>query len=188
VYVGYLQQELTKAREKLKREGNRRKNYSLEVETRTLNGKTRKINDTVWFSANEEEVKAVESLIRDLTRPAVRKILQPEEGLYLAARLYGADQKKHSWQLLHQGSDGSWPDARIKRCAPQMTLGNENIAGKFPEPSPRDIVLQLLIDSGIRGYGHRYNILNPKWTHVACFCGGLTGGLYWWLQEFGQRM
>jgi hypothetical protein len=29
------------------------------------------------------------------------------------------------------------------------------------------MVLQLLIDAGIPGYGHRYNILDHLWTHVA---------------------
>ena len=30
----------------------------------------------------------------------------------------------------------------------------------------RDIVIQLLVDSGIPGYGHRYNLLDPAWTYL----------------------
>ena len=50
----------------------------------------------------------------------------------------------------------------------------------------RDFVLQLLIDEGIPGYGHRYNLLDPQWTHVAC-SGEVCKGMAWWLQEFGSK-
>jgi uncharacterized protein YkwD len=44
-------------------------------------------------------------------------------------------------------------------------FGNENIAGNSMEiVTARDIVIQLLVDSGIPGYGHRYNLLDPAWT------------------------
>jgi uncharacterized protein YkwD len=186
VYVQYLQKFLKDAKSDLKSSGNEIKNYSIETEYTTIDGKTTVKTDTIWFRMNEEEVKAIESLISDLRKLKPLGILKPDAGIYNAARLYGADQEKHHWKLSHRGSDGSWPDDRIKRSSRNMIDGNENIAGKYPEPTAREIVLQLLIDSGIKGYGHRYNILNPKWTHVACFCGGLKNGMYRWLQEFGQ--
>lgn len=68
-----------------------------------------------------------------------------------------------------------------------MSFGNENIAGKYPEPSPRDVVIQLLIDSGIPGYGHRYNLLDPQWEYGACVSGGMHEGMYWWIQNFGVK-
>ena len=186
VYVQYLQKFLKDAHLNLKIEGNELKNYSIETQYKTTDGNITKKTDTIWFNINEEEVKAVESLISDLNNLEPLAILKPDAGIYTAAKLYGADQDRHKWELSHRGSDGSWPNDRIKRSSRKMIDGNENIAGKFPEPTARDIVIQLLIDSGIQGYGHRYNILNPKWTHVACFCGGLKNGMYRWLQEFGQ--
>jgi len=68
-----------------------------------------------------------------------------------------------------------------------MMAGNENLAGHFPEPTARDVVIQLLIDSGIPEYGHRYNMLDPKWTHVACYTSGFQVDMYEWIQDFGQH-
>jgi uncharacterized protein YkwD len=44
-----------------------------------------------------------------------------------------------------------------------------------------------LIDAGIPGYGHRYNLLNPQWTHVACTGEKYKGFMYWWIQNFGVK-
>jgi len=186
IYIGYLKHYLVKAREELQNEGNERRSYALSTEYQTINGKTKIKTDNIWFNENEEEVKAIESLIDDLKNLEPMNILKPDAGIYNAAKLYGLDQDRNNWGLSHNGSDGSWPVDRIKRSSRKMIDGNENIAGKYPEPTARDIVIQLLIDSGIPGYGHRYNILNSKWTHVACFCGGLKNGMYRWLQEFGE--
>lgn len=186
VYLGYLKVYLADAKEDFENSGIERRNYSLTTEYRTVNGKTKIKVDTTWFNQNEEEVKAIESLIDDLQHLEPLNILKPDAGIYNAAKLYGLDQDRHGWELSHRGSDGSWPVDRIKRSSRKMIDGNENIAGKYPEPAARDIVIQLLIDSGIPGYGHRYNILNPKWTHVACFSGDLKNGMYRWLQEFGE--
>lgn len=186
VYVGYLKVYLADAKSTLQNSGNERKSYALSSEYQTINGKTKVKTDTIWFNENEEEVKAIESLIDDLNNLDPLSILKPDAGIYNAAKLYGLDQDGNNWGLSHNGSDGSWPVDRIKRCSRKMIDGNENIAGKYPEPTAREIIIQLLIDSGIPGYGHRYNILNPKWTHVACFCGGLKNGMYRWLQEFGE--
>ena len=68
-----------------------------------------------------------------------------------------------------------------------MLAGNENLAGHFPEPTARDVVIQLLIDSGIPEYGHRFNMLDPKWTHVACCTSGFQVDMYEWIQDFGQH-
>jgi uncharacterized protein YkwD len=187
VYVQYMRKVLQDARSNQEQSGNEARNYSLETEYMTVNGRTTVTTDTIWFNVNAEEVKAIESLVSDLENLKPLRILEPDAGIYNAAKLYGADQERHKWNLRHRGSDGSWPDARIKRASRNMIDGNENIAGKYPEPTAREIVIQLLIDSGIKGYGHRYNILNPRWTHVACYCGGLKNGMYRWLQEFGQE-
>jgi uncharacterized protein YkwD len=186
VYIGYLKEYLADAKIMLQNSGNERKSYALSIECQTIHGKTKVKTDTTWFNQNEEEVSAIESLINDLKNLEPLSVLMPDAGIYNAAKLYGLDQDRNNWELNHRGSDGSWPFDRIKRSSRKMIDGNENIAGKYPEPTARDIVIQLLIDSGIPGYGHRYNILNSKWTHVACFSGGLKNGIYRWLQEFGE--
>lgn len=56
--------------------------------------------------------------------------------------------------------------AVLVACA-QMNFGIENIAGRSGFPTTEDMVLQLLMDSGIPGYGHRRNLLDLQWTRIA---------------------
>jgi uncharacterized protein YkwD len=187
-YIRYLDYYYELAKLNLKHFGKGKRNYSLSVlYEKTNRGERKKKVDTVWANEYEEEVHAIETLIKDLKNTPQLSILLPDKGIYEAARKHGLDQDRHNWTLGHQGSDGSWPWERILKYSPQMVEGNENLAGRFPEPTARDIVIQLLIDSGIPEYGHRYNLLDPKWTHVACYTGGLKGGMYQWIQEFGKH-
>jgi uncharacterized protein YkwD len=188
--LGYLQlikPLLIQAKATLKQQGKGYRNYSLTIRTVVISGKETITTDTTWHFANEEEVKALQSLVKDLTKMKPLSILQPDSGIYKAVQYYGADQDKHAWNLHHKGSDGSMPWDRITRFSPRMQTGNENIAGRFPLASPREIVIQLLIDSGIPGYGHRYNLLDKQWTHIACYASGLNDGMYRWLQNFGAE-
>jgi uncharacterized protein YkwD len=150
-------------------------------------GERKKSIDTVWSYEYEEEVHAIETLMKDLRNTRPLSILEPDKGIYEAARKHGNDQDRHHWDLGHQGSDGSFPFDRIHKFSPLMIEGNENLAGRFPEPTARDIVIQLLIDAGIPEYGHRYNMLDPKWTHVACYTSGFQGDMYEWIQDFGEK-
>lgn len=184
-YIKFLQPLLTAAQLALRKNGKGQKNYALTVTTTEVNCKKTTHTDTTWNFINEAEVVALQSLIKDLKRCKKLSILQPDSGIYLAVQHFAADQDLHDWNLLHTGSDGSQPWDRIRKYSPRMRTGNENIAGKFPLPTPREVVILLLIDSGIPGYGHRYNLLNPEWTHIACFDGGLQGSMYRWLQNFG---
>jgi uncharacterized protein YkwD len=187
-YITYLDYYYELAKLNLKHFGKGKRNYSLSIlYERTNRGQRKKEVDTIWSYEYEEEVHAIESLLKDLNNTPPLSILMPDKGIYEAARKHGLDQDRHNWTLGHQGSDGSWPSDRILKYSPQMIDGNENLAGRFPEPTARDIVIQLLIDSGIPEYGHRYNMLDPKWTHVACYTSGLKGEMYQWIQEFGQH-
>lgn len=186
-YIQILQPVLKGANQKLKDEGKGYRNYSVTHSVTTRNGKEVKTTDTVWHYVNEEEVKAISSLINDLKKLKSLPVLQPDSGIYLAATKHVSDQVQHDWALMHTGSDGSAPWDRILKFSPSMSFGNENIAGNSARiVSARDIVIQLLVDSGIPGYGHRYNLLNPAWTHVACK-HDLFKGMHWWVQNFGVK-
>jgi uncharacterized protein YkwD len=186
-YVRLLQEEYRKAKSTLEKSGKGSRNYSISSTYKTINGKEQPLKiDTVWNYQNEEEVKAIESLIEELNHLSPLSILQPDKGLYSAAVKHGNDQNRHHWNLGHRGSDGSWPWDRIRKFSPAMKDGNENLASKYPEPTPREIVLLLLIDSGIPGYGHRENLLNPKWKYVGCLSAGLHDGMFRWIQEFAE--
>ncbi len=185
-YIQFLEKDLKNAKEVLAKYGKGEKNYSISQTVRFVDGKEQPMKiDTGWHYQNEEEVEAIESLIKELNNLSPLTILQPDKGLYAAAEKHANDQSRHHWSLGHRGSDKSYPWDRIRKFSPKMKDGNENLASKYPEPTAREIVLLLLIDSGIPGYGHRKNILNPKWTSVACYSAGLHEGMFQWIQEFG---
>ncbi len=186
-YLQYIQPMLTAAKKTLSKSGKGAKNYSLTFTTNTENGKEKKTIDTTWHYGNEEEVKALTSLVKDLTKLKKLSVLQPDSGIYNAAKKHAADQGAHEWELMHTGSDGSQPWDRILKFSPAMSFGNENIAGNSANPTPRDIVIQLLVDSGIPGYGHRYNLLDPQWTHAACVGVIYKEWMHWWIQNFGRK-
>jgi hypothetical protein len=183
VYVDEYVAEMMKSPEII---GGGQKTYSLTYKYETVNGIEKLVRiDTSWLETPEDESVAIESLKDDLRFTMPLSILKPDRGIYEAVKKYAMDQDQHNWDLVHIDSEGKWPWDRIRENSPSMADGNENIAGRFPEPTVRQIVIQLLIDTGIPGYGHRYNLLEPHWTHVACYDGGLHDGMYRWLQNFG---
>ena len=182
-YIKLIHPYLVAAKEKYETEGKGYKHYS--IRKTYINNKIK--IDTIWVFANKEELKAIKSLISDLNNLKPLNILKPSYNIYKAAKKHGLDQNNNNWSLSHVGSDGSWPWDRITKFAPTMKYGNENLAGKGPTATSREIVIQLLIDSGISGYGHRNNILNPKWTHVACYYGGVHDQMHRWIQNFGEN-
>jgi uncharacterized protein YkwD len=186
-YVEHIEPYLEMARRDFAEHGRGPAWYSIQTTFTYENDRETVKKDTIWHYMFQEELHAVESLIHDLENTPPLSILQPHEGIYKAAQKHANDLNANGWSLSHRGSDGSWPDDRITLFAPDMSYGNENLAGRFPEPSARQIVIDLLIDSGITGYGHRYNILEPDWTHAACYMAGLQEGMYRWVQNFGSK-
>ena len=186
-YIQYLQPMLNEATATLKKYGKGDKNYSVTFSSTIKNGKTVETTDTTWHYTNLEQVKALTTLINDLKKLKPLSILKPDSGIYNAATKHAKDQDEHDWKLMHTGSDGSNPWDRITFFSPAMSFGNENIAGSSMHiVTARDIVIQLLVDSGIPGYGHRYNLLDPAWTYGACK-HDLFKGMHWWIQNFGMK-
>jgi len=139
--------------------------------------------DTTYNNYYKTRVTAMRELILELKETPSLNELIPSSGLYLAAEKHGYRQAPSNY-IDHLGEDGSWPLDRIKEEAQWVTDGNENIARGLG--SPRDIILQLLIDSGVPERGHRKNILNPEWEFVACHNVNTLDDreMRWWLQEF----
>jgi hypothetical protein len=172
---------LTEAKKTLNEKGKGLKNYSVTTTYRA----NQTIHDTSWFFVNVEEVKALQTLYDSLLGLKPLRILLPDEGIYRACSKHAADQQKNG-SVSHQGNDGSWPWDRIGKYSPKMKNGNENIAFETGG-TPESIVILLLIDSGIGGYGHRYNLLDASWTHVACYHTKKPGWKEtWWIQNFGE--
>lgn len=186
-YLEYIVPLLQEQENIVKKFGKGSRDYGLLFRTETENGIQKTYIDTNWYYSNEEKLNALRSLVDELKNLAPLRILKPDRGIYNAAQKHAKDQEAHQWTLLHTGSDGSEPWDRIKKFSPAMMSTGENIAGSYPKPSPRDIVIQLLVDDGVPGYGHRRNLLDPVWTHVACLTDGLHESMYRWIQDFGEK-
>ena len=67
----------------------------------------------------------------------------------------------------------------------QGPMANENLCGG--SNTAREAVIQLLIDQGIPGYGHRHNMLDPAWKYIGCyFVGQITDMPDNWVQNFAR--
>lgn len=185
-YALEIEPLLAKAEERLKKYGKGTRSAIYTTTHLTIDNKSRVKVDTTWYFENEEEVKAIESLLKKLNRSKPLSNLQPSKKIYFAARDHAIDQVP-TGDIQHIGTDNSWPWDRIRRSDPKMKAGNENIACG-PE-NARDIVIQLLIDSGIPGYGHRETLLDYRWTQCACYCASkIPDGMNctYWIQNFGS--
>jgi len=106
----------------------------------------------------EEGVAALDEAIAFLE--AVRPVgpLRFNEGLARAARLHALDIGPRG-ALDHLGSDGAKLSTRLNRLGTWHGTIGENIGTL--EEDPRQVVIQLLVDDGVPGRGHRQNLFNP---------------------------
>jgi uncharacterized protein YkwD len=106
----------------------------------------------------DEGLAALQEAIRFLE--SVRPVgpLRFHEGLARAARLHARDLGPRG-ALDHLGADGSTLSTRLNRLGAWEGTVAENISTL--EEDPRQIVIQLLVDDGIPGRGHRKNLFNP---------------------------
>ena len=107
-----------------------------------------------------EGVNAVNDCISVMKKTKALALLIPERGLSLAAQKHSSTQGETD-QTGHTGVDGSTPFTRIQKYGTCKAAG-ENIS--YGSKSGRDIVVQLLIDDGVPGRGHRKNILSKDFS------------------------
>jgi len=81
-----------------------------------------------------------------------------DEGLARAARLHARDIGPRG-SIEHVGSDGAGLSQRLERLGTWHGRIAENIS--TGEEDPRQVVIQLLVDDGVPGRGHRRNLFNP---------------------------
>lgn len=102
VYIRILDSMLKVADQTLRDYGKGYKNYSLTISSNEKDGKTIVTTDTTWHYTNEEQLKAISTLIDDLKKSGRLSILNPDEGIYKAATKHVNDQKAHNWALMHK--------------------------------------------------------------------------------------
>jgi uncharacterized protein YkwD len=132
-----------------------------------------------YLQVSGEQNDDVNSLLSDL---AVLPSIPPvrfDKGLYESA-------KEHATVTGDKGLLGhSDTKGRLKKYAPQITGYGENIS--YGEEDAVDIVMQLLIDSGIESKGHRYNILDRDFTYMGVSIHTHTKYDFTCVQDFGMK-
>ena len=79
------------------------------------------------------------------------------------------EARSASGEVGHTGTDGSDPWERLRRYGAIRGSAAENIS--YGGATGRDVVLQLLIDDGVRDRGHRDNMFDPLFHVVGVSCG-----------------
>lgn len=140
-------------------------------------------SDTTYRDRYSELVAAYADLLDQLAHTPPLPPVEYHSELRAAASRHARDQASKQY-IEHWDSQGRWPIDRLRAVAPWITAGNENIAAGPDDPE--GIVLQLMVDAGVDGRGHRNNILDPNWRYVACYkvTEFADEDLAWWIQEF----
>jgi uncharacterized protein YkwD len=116
----------------------------------------------------QEGVSAVNEAIEFLKSTAPMPLLRVSQGLCAAAKVHAEDQGPKGL-VSHEGSDKSTPGERMNRFGTWGAAFGENI--EFGNTTAREIVIQLIIDDGVPGRGHRKNIFNPLYGVVGVSVG-----------------
>jgi len=132
-----------------------------------FDGRQFAVSDTV-VRMTQEGTRAVDEAIRFLESTVSVPTLRASRGLSLGARDLVRDQGP-TGNTGHVGSDGSQPWDRVARYGDWQGEIAENVAYGFD--AARDVVVQLIIDDGVRDRGHRMNIFKPEFLVVGVSCG-----------------
>ncbi len=110
----------------------------------------------LYLKKRVSQSAAARECYRQMRTMKPRPILQPSLVLWKAAREHAKDMGKWG-KTGHVGTDGSSLSQRIKRHGTWKSGISENCSYGFDDALA--IMLQLLIDDGVPGRGHRKNIL-----------------------------
>jgi len=116
----------------------------------------------------EEGAAAVREAIGVLRKTRGMGGLRWSPGLSAAARDHVRDQGPVGG-MGHNGQDRSTPAARVNRHGRWRGALAENIS--YGDGDARDVVVQLLIDDGVPGRGHRRTLLYPDYRVAGVSCG-----------------
>ena len=106
-----------------------------------------------------EGVAAIDEAIRFLQSSNPLGRLEPSRGLSLGAKDHVLDLSQKGF-ISHRGSDGSLPTDRVSRYGTWESAMGEAIL--FEVSTPREMVMQLIIDDGVRDRGHRRDLFEPS--------------------------
>jgi uncharacterized protein YkwD len=115
----------------------------------------------------QEGVAAVDEAIAAARRAKRRPRLRLSAGLSRAAREHARELGRLG-TLDHSGRDGSQPPERMARHGRVVGPSGENIGTGWGDAEI--MVLGLFVDDGVRGRGHRVNLLEPAYRVIGVGC------------------
>lgn len=114
-----------------------------------------------------EGVAAVDEAIAAARRSKPRPALRLSAGLSRAARAHARELGRDG-SLEHTGRDGSQPHDRMGRHGKVIGLSGENIGTGWGDAEV--MVIGLYVDDGVRGRGHRVNLVEPAYRAIGVGC------------------
>jgi uncharacterized protein YkwD len=115
-----------------------------------------------------EGVSALDEAVRDLRATPQLPVLTHAAALRNAALDHVRDIGPKGITS-HDGTDGSAPLDRISRYANGLSSVAEVIS--FGSDTGTSVVMNLLIDDGVRNRGHRHTLLDPAFRFAGTACG-----------------
>ena len=110
-----------------------------------------------------EGTSAVDEAITYLKNVKPVGILKASKGMSKAALDHAKDQEP-TGSTGHYGKDGSSPFQRMNRYGKWQKTAGENVA--YGPKTAERIIMQLIIDDGVVGRGHRLNIFNQDFQVI----------------------
>lgn len=127
-----------------------------------------RLRDHVPIRTNEGRKAVTEAAdFLDGVEP-VMELVAYSEDLHLAARDHVLDQGP-TGETGHAGTDGSGPAQRMRRYGEPASLTGEVI--NYGLETPRMTVIQLVIDDGVPGRGHRRSLFNREFRVAGAAIG-----------------
>ena len=115
-----------------------------------------------------DDPAAFEEAVRFLRRQPALPPLGADRALKGAALSHASYQGRQGG-FGHKGAGGESLGDRLRRNGAFASLMAEDIS--YGYANPREVVLQLIVDSGVPGRGHRANIFNPAFREAGVACG-----------------
>ncbi len=120
------------------------------------------------YMRTQEGVRAVDEAIRALLRQRPLPPLAWSDGLAVAAQEL-VDEQGETGRTGHEIGSRFELRRRVERHG--AWSGEIGEAIYYGPREPRLVVMQLLIDDGVRGRGHRKALLNPAFRQAGAACG-----------------
>ena len=124
--------------------------------------------DAEYANGAADDPQALNEAIAFLERQRPLKPLTEDTRLSAAAQDHAALQGPRG-EVGHAGADGATLSQRLQREGVWAGLSGENISYGYADA--RDVVRQLIIDSGVVSRGHRQNIFDPANSAAGVGCG-----------------